>query len=269
MRLRRQRKIRKLLRRAGIASHFLADAVTAKERAGVPLNEALRAIMLDPAGSHFDRGQAARLLADAGEDPLPPLLALFFSQSGQVTLYTTALTLEMLDDRRAVGPLIEALLEDGNPDRRHAAARALGWISRPGRRAARALARCLADVTQPEPAREEAAESLAYAGTRETIPALISALGDREVRVRFWAVFALGSSCRGDAEAIRALEAMLPDEEMPPGNWWSVGKEALGMLGLRQPSASQYESRVAAEAARIKEDPAASEADRRWAECYG
>ena len=57
-----------------------------------------------------------------------PLLALFFEQTEKDDLYATALTLESLNDRRAVPPLIHALLEDGNPHRRHAAARALGWI---------------------------------------------------------------------------------------------------------------------------------------------
>lgn len=62
---------------------------------------------------------------------LKALLAAFFSLTGKDDLYATALQIEGLNDKRAVRPLIRALLEDENPHRRHAAARALGWIGEP------------------------------------------------------------------------------------------------------------------------------------------
>jgi HEAT repeat protein len=165
--------------------------------------------MLDPSRGHYDRAEIGRLLSVTGDSQaVDALLRLFFEQTEKDDLYVTALTLEGLDDRRAVQPLIQALLEDYNPHRRHAAARALGWIHRPGRTAALALARCLADPLQPQAAREEAAESLAYVGGRDTIEPLISVLHDSDVRIRFWAVFGLGSSCRGDARAVQALESI-------------------------------------------------------------
>ncbi len=142
-------------------------------------------------------------------------------------LYATALTPESLNDRRAVRPLIQALLEDGNPHRRHAAGRA--------RTAAPAPARCLMDPSDPQPARQEAAESLAYVGRRDTVEPLVSVLHDPDVWVRFWAVFGLGRSCSAETQAVQALESMLDDDGIPPGNWWSVGKEALAMPGSMQP----------------------------------
>jgi hypothetical protein len=145
------------------------------------------------------------------------LVGLFFRQEGKDELYMTALAMEELNDARAVPSLIRALLEDSNPHRRHAAARA--------------LALCLADPGQPQAAREEEAESLAYVGNAETVEALIGALTDADVRIRFWVVFGLGGSCRGEARAVRALEGVLGDGETPPGNWWPVGREALAMLG--------------------------------------
>jgi hypothetical protein len=248
MRLRWQRRVRKQLRRMRGQDRTLAMAVAKFERSGTPLARALRAIMLDPARFHQDRAWGGKLLAVAGGgEAVRTLLGLFFEQTERDDLYATALTIEGLNDRRAVPPLIRSLLHDENPHRRHAAARALGWIRRPGRAAALALAHCLVDAAQAQPAREEAAESLAYVGTRETIEPLISVLRDPDVRIRFWAVF---------------------DRETPPGNWWPVGKEALAMLASKQRPAGEYETKLSAERHRILANPNATAEDRRWAECY-
>ena len=244
-------------------------AVAKLERGGIPLAGALRAIMLDPARFHQERAASGKLLTVAGgKEAVRALLGLFFEQTEKDDLYATALTIESLNDRRAVPLLIRSLLHDDNPHRRHAAARALGWIRRPCRAAALALAQCLVDAEQPQPAREEAAESLAYVGTRETIEPLISVLRDPDVRIRFWAVFGLGGSCRGDMRAIQALESVLDDGETPPGNWWPVGKEALAMLASKLRPAGDYETKLSAERQRILADPNATADDRRWAECY-
>ncbi len=270
MRLRWQRRAQKQLRRVRGPNFKVAASVAKRERQGLLFVDALREAMLDPALGHYDRGTAARLLAlGDGNQAVQALLRLFFEQNEKDELYSTALTLERLSDRRAVGPLIHALLNDANPHRRHAAARALGWIQQPGRAAALALARCLVDPTQPQPAREEAAESLAYVGTSETVERLISVLRDSDVRIRFWAVFGLGSSCRGDARALRGLESVLADNEVPPGNWWSVGKEALALLGGMEPPFREYAARLVEETERVLSSGSATEADRRWAECYG
>jgi HEAT repeat protein len=270
MRLKWQRRARKQLRKMRGYQQNLAMKIAKLERQGFPLAEALRVVLLDPAESHFGRGAVGKLLSVSGDDQaVQALLKLFFEQTERVDLYNTALALEELDDRRAVPPLIHALLEDGNPHRRHAAARALGWIRRPGRAAAVALAQCVVDPAQPQPAREEAAESLAYVGTRETIDPLIDVLRDPDVRIRFWAVFGLGGRGHRSARTVQALESMLGDREVPPGNWWSVGKEALAMLANMQPPVADYEARLVAEAQRLLSDPNATVEDRRWAECCG
>ena len=246
-----------------------AVKVARLERRGLPLVEALRVVMLDPAEFHLGRAAIGRALSISGDDQaVQSLLKLFFEQTEKVDLYSTALTLESLNDRRAVRPLIHALLQDDNLHRRHAAARALGWISRPGRAAALALARCLADPMQPQPAREEAAESLAYVGTRETIEPVISVLRDPDVRIRFWAVFGLGGRGHQDWRTVQALESMLEDHEVPPGNWWSVGKEALAMLAGMQPPVADYEAKLKAETERVLSDSNATAEDRRWANAY-
>jgi hypothetical protein len=265
VRPRHERRIRKRLRVLG----DVALAVARLERQGYSLVDAIGAVVIDPARFQHDRAAAGRLLEIAEDGrAVRLLLDLFFAQEGKDEMYVTALTMEELNDARAVGPLIRALLEDDNPHRRHAAARALGWIRPAGRGAALALARCVADAGQPQAAREEAAESLAYAGRVETIDALISVLTDSDVRIRFWAVFGLGGSCRGEARAVRALESMLGDEDVPPGNWWSVGREALAMLGKLRFAGNPYVEKLAEEIRRISADPAVGEEERRWAECY-
>lgn len=99
---------------------------------------------------------------------------------------------------------------------------------------------------------------------------MISVLDEADVRIRFWAVFALGSQHgrewrKVDPRAIDALERMLPDNEVPPGNWWSVGREALGMLGSFHP---KYRAELDQETKRVLSDPNSSAEDRRWAEGY-
>jgi HEAT repeat protein len=245
------------------------------ERSGVALEAALRQVMLDPAAGWYVRGFAARVLAfgDA-RGAMSALLDLCFAQTEKIELWETALTIEWFGDRAAVRPLAEALY-DANPDRRHAAARALGWIPKAGSRAAKALTWALSDQSQPQPVREEAAESLAYLGYVQAVPSLISVLDEPDVRMRFWAVFSLGKighsqtfASRGsaDPQVMNALERMLSDEEVPPGNWWSVGREALAMLGQLE---TNYRSELDSETERVLHDPQSSPEDLRWGEAYG
>ena len=105
----------------------LALAVAKLERQRIPLLEALRAVMLNPSLGHYGRAEAARLLAmDGSSIAVQALLELFFAQNEKSALRTTALTIEGLNDRRAIPQLIHALQEDTNPHRKHAAARAPG-----------------------------------------------------------------------------------------------------------------------------------------------
>jgi HEAT repeats len=235
----------------------------------MPLAEALRRVMLDPATGWYVRGFAARVMAIAdARRAMADLMDLFSGQTEKIELWETALTIEHFGDRAAVGPLAEVLY-DANLHRRHAAARALGWIPKAGGRAAKALIRALSDQSQPQPVREEAAESLAYLGYAAAIPALILILGEPDVRIRFWAVFALGGigqrQTRRDPRLVAALEGMLSDEEVAPGNWWSVGREALAMLGHID---QKYGAQLDSETKRVLADPQSSPEDRRWAEGY-
>ena len=90
--------------------------------------------------------------------------------------------------------------------------------------------------------------------------------------MRFWSFFALGSigqaqkysrSGRVNPTLIEALTRMLPDDEVAPGNWWSVGREALAMLGELDP---EYRTKLDREIGLVRSNPNATPEDRRWAE---
>lgn len=269
-------KLRKQLRRLQLHEwdRKFARTIASYERAGLILDDALRTVASDHRAGWHMRSQAAKMLAIADDRIVDSLLSQFFTQEDRIELWETALTIETLGHRRAVPPLVRAL-DDHNPDCRHAAARALGWIPNAGGAAVTALINALTDPGQPQPVREEAAESLAYLGSNRATPALISVLKEPDVRIRFWAVFALGgitnrrTGCHTDPRAVPALESMLGDDERPPGNWWSVGREALGVLGSRNPPHLVYQEKLAHEIRRVLEDANAKPEDRRWAEFYG
>jgi HEAT repeat protein len=270
-----ERKIRKRLRLTRHNQPLVAE-LHQHERSGVPLVHALRLIMLDSRADWYTRGTAARLLGLAGTPgAVRNLLDLFFAQSGKDELWQTALTVERAGGRAAVRRLVDAL-NDSNPHRRCAAARALGWIPHAGKRAAKALILALLDKSQPQPVREQVAESLAYSNYSEAIPPLISVLSEPDPGVRFWAVFALGTlgrwrkwapgaGGRWPGRVIDALEPLLSDEESPSGNWWAVGKEALAMLGSFDP---RYRAELDRETQRLLRDPNSSPENSRWAEGY-
>jgi HEAT repeat protein len=245
MRLRRQKK---LIKRAGLKSNLH------------PVNELL-SIVADRKRSQGDRGRAAKHLHDIGDKRgINFLLKEFFSLEELTDIYTAALALEESEDIAAVGPLIRAL-HDKNPHRRHAAARALGWIGQSPRRAGRALTAMLADHSQPQPAREEAAESLAYLDYAPSVPVLAKVVTESDPRMRFWACFALGSirveRCQNEIEA--TLLSLLSDEgEMP--TFYSVRLEALGMLGLH----FNHRELLQKELDRIDQDSSATKSERFW-----
>lgn len=276
VRLRTQKRLGKLMRRSEHKSLELAKLVRLRQIPNCSLAAVLNAISTDASAGWFIRGSAATLLVRAGEASIiNTLLTQFRNQRSKEDLWETALTMERLGDLRLVPPLRMAL-RDANPERRHAAARALGWIPRSGRRAELALRRVIVDPDQPHEVREEAAESLAYCGSHRSIGALLSTLREADVRLRFWAVFALGNICQrlhGNESArsagVAGLESMLADSEVPPGNWWPVRREALAALGSIVPQLKNYHARLLGEIQAILADPNATPEDRRWAEFYG
>lgn len=193
----------------------------------------------------------------------------FFASQGHLEIYTSALVLEETKDRRVRDVLHRVLDNDSDPDRRHGAARALGWMypCTVTRAIDASLARFLRDTTQTPDARADAAESLKYGKGDGGRAALVAATRDQNVVVRFFAAFALGSR-KATPEVIYALEQLLPDQE-ELNTYWSVSKEALAMLGQFRPFLDPYHALLKAECARVRQDKTASESDRRWAKFYG
>jgi HEAT repeat protein len=258
MRERTERRLRKRLRQTQRTDPELVRYVVREERSGSPLVAVLWKLILEPKAGWSKRAAAARVAALA--DPrgtVTALLGLFRTQEEASDLWETALALKGLADTRAVPQLIRSL-RDPNPDRREAAVRLLGLIRNAGPRAARALMATVTDTSQPPAVRGQAAESL-----------LIEVLSDPDVEVRFWAVFALGCLCeRPDERVATALKRMLNDDAVLPGNWWSVGREALAMLSSVRFGADKYHRLLASEIQRVLADPNSSPEDRRWAEFY-
>ncbi|MEO8052775.1 MAG: hypothetical protein ABI833_20385 [Acidobacteriota bacterium] len=214
------------------------------------------------------RAAIGKLLS--GEDQaVQALLRLFFEQTEEVDLRITALTLEALNDHWAVRPLIHALLEDANPHRRQPQrlGRSAGFGNPVELRHLRWLVASWIPRNRSPLASKRESHCPTF-GTGETIELPISVLRDPDVRIRFWSVFGLGGSCRGDARAVGALESMLEDHDVPPGNWWSVGKEALAMLGSMRPSVDDFEASLAAEVQRVFSDKNATTEDRNWVDCH-
>jgi pimeloyl-ACP methyl ester carboxylesterase len=130
---------------------------------------------------------------------------------------------------------------------------------------------CVLDPTRCHSERAAIGKLLSVAGDGQAIQALLKLFFEQSGIDELYATaltLGLGSSCRGDAQAVKALESMLNDDEVPPGNWWSVGKEALAMLGSMQPPVADYKTKLAAETRRVLSDVDAKAEDRFWAQGY-
>ena len=134
--------------------------------------------------------------------------------------------------------------------------------STPAARRVDALIEALTERSQPLEVRCEAAESLAYRRSTRAVPPLISCLTDPDAGIQD------REGRHTDKCALPALEKMLADSAMSPGNWWSVASEALAAQGKMNPPIPKYRDLVAAEIVRVLSDPHASPEDRRWAEGY-
>src|SRR3954471_17794718 len=227
MRERVKAKIWKRLRRLRGNDALLRSAVERKMKGGASLPEALQAIVLD-------RGDPPQRAAAVGLLP-PPLrrsclltLARHLAEDVEGDDFLPIANIfRFLNDPVGVAFFVTALT-DANPQRRYAAAYALGLL-RPGKRVIDSLIRVVAHARELLSVGGVTAESLN--GYTDAVPALVSAVNDNAVDVRFWAVWALGaqSGKQLQQKLEPLLAAKLLDEAIYPG-FWSVGLEALAML---------------------------------------
>ena len=263
-----ERRIRKQLRLA--TNRQLAVNVAEYEQRGLTLTSALFQILsvdfgaLGDAGRLFDLarpGTACRLLFDrflAAEDP--------------IRIWDLACGRDQLGDTRCLVPLCAVLRGHANKPRRRAAAWVFGWLhGGPRERIVSSLIEVVIDRAQPPDVRGQAAESLKYLAARRAVPALLSVLGDPEPAVRWWAAFAVGGwTNRFDKEVVSALEKLLDDDAVPESERYSVGKEALGVLGHMDPPGTDFRERLKARLVPICESPSEwPEGDRDWAATWG
>ncbi len=158
--------------------------------------------------------RAAPTLLNTLQDPLPDLRQ------------TAAQYLGELGSKRAVQPLIAAMLDDEASEVRKMAAYGLGCLT--DRRALEPLLAVLSNQNEVEAVRGQAAEVLAYLGEASAVPALLKALVEPEVEVRFWVVFGLGQL--GDARVVPELERLAATDEAVLPGWWSISQEALDAI---------------------------------------
>lgn len=133
-----------------------------------------------------------------------------------------AKSLGILKSKRAVKPLITALLNNTSIERRAAYAYALGLLH--DKSAIEPLLTVLNNKKEEPEVRGFAAEALARLGDYRVVNHLIEGLKDSSVEVRFWSVFALGKI--GDQRALPELKRIASQDKAVLSGWWEISKEA-------------------------------------------
>ena len=143
-------------------------------------------------------------------------------------------SLGIIGDDRAVGPLLHLLDRDPDSSVKIAAIQALRTLG--DERARSPLIRVLGDNDIEGTVRGVAAEALIrFAGT-ESFLALVKALNDESVEVRYDAAFALGET--GNKEAIPYLRNLADSDNAVFEPYGSVRQEALDALRKLEPASA-------------------------------
>jgi HEAT repeat protein len=149
------------------------------------------------------------------------LLVAFQDQDTNL-LWEAAKALSSLGSKRAVNPLITALLKAPSAERRAAAAYALGHLQ--DKRAIDPLLKVLNTTEEEARVRGHVAEALAKFKDPQIVGPLIKALKDKAPEVRFWSAYALGQF--GDRRALPKLKYLVQNDHTHLPNWWKISEEA-------------------------------------------
>ena len=149
------------------------------------------------------------------------LLSAFDEQDMQLS-WEAAKSLALVKSKRALKPLIVALSEAKDRNKRQAAAYALGSLC--DKRAVEPLIKTLTNTLEDATVRGQAAESLGNSRDRRAVGPLIAPLKDASTEVRFWSAFALGQL--GDRRALKELTRLAATDRSILDGWWEVSKEA-------------------------------------------
>ncbi len=196
--------------------------IKALGRAGARSYPSLLGLLENPASRPGLRAAARWMLGRLRDRrALPTLLRVFKKEKGALA-FESAASIGMLGNGSTVGPLVSALRNSPEVEKRVAAAYGLRLLA--DKHALKALLQKLSDKEEHPRVRGEVAEGLACLRDRSAVPALLAALDDPSEEVRFWAAFALGEL--GDRRALPKLGELAARDRAVLKGWWSVRKEA-------------------------------------------
>ena len=141
----------------------------------------------------------------------------------------TALDLGNLGAVVAIDGLVNMALSDPDARARAIAVHALGYIDH--QRCTDFLIERLLDDTELPDVRAHAAEALTYqnmAHRSRILAALLRAIHDNSIDVRFWTIYALGET--GDKQHIPLLQQIAETDQGVVANWWSIRDEAMDSI---------------------------------------
>ena len=239
------RRLRQMTDEQRRSEDFVSRARSAaKALSGEPRRDALRALKelsamgVDSSGSlvqiihgrefALDARVSACLLASLLNEKraVGPLLSAISDEHSALT-WAAAKALIGLGSRRAVTPLLKKLGSDSNAVRRSAYAYVLGSLK--DRRAVQPLIDIFRSGVEDAQVRGHAVEALAYLRDPGACVDLILGLKDASTEVRYWSAFALGElSCRG---AVPRLRGLVAERLRRAGRHDSVSREALQAIG--------------------------------------
>jgi HEAT repeat protein len=216
-------KLDEIVERMGVDCRASTRAnVDAVLGAGVDTLDGLYGLLADRSAAPSLRITAAWLIRRLGDSRAAKALMTVLDDDSTEVRCQAIIELGGVRATEAVDALLR-LLDDGDLRTRMVVTHTLGEIG-DGRAHAPLLA-LLVDYSQSPDLRGQAAESLASLENRsDAVPALIAALDDDEVVVRFWAAFALGAIA--DPGALAALDRVAANDHAPVPGFSTVSDEA-------------------------------------------
>lgn len=161
-----------------------------------------------------------------------PLLSVFRDKNLDVaTRSQAAVSLSMLGSKRPVKPLISAIQRDEEDFVKEYAVYVLGLLN--DDRAVQPLIEILKNKDMSTKLRAQAAESLGHLGlfrASTATPMLVVALQDAAPEVRYWVAFALGEL--GDQDALHVLEHHAKNDTVAIPEWGPIAEEAQEAIEL-------------------------------------
>jgi HEAT repeat protein len=213
-------RLRAIAARSPALEEQVRSGMEALAAARVESFEALCSVPGDPGAEPELRLIACWFLGQLGDRQATPLLLAALGDSD--CTWEAAKALGIINDRRAVLPLLESLSSGAAAEVRAAAAYALGLLG--DDRATPHLVTILSDRGASPLVRGHAAEALATLGGHQVVEPLIAALRDPSPEVRFWASFALGE--KGDASALSELQRLADSDDAVLPRWGALSAAA-------------------------------------------